>query len=231
VSEEERAETPEEVQAEPERAPESRRLRLCELALVIGVGFLQPLTVSLYHWWTNARIAPSTALGSLFSILDATIAISVLAYVLYRQGRSLRTIGLVFRRTDILWALLILMFDRLMTTAVFKDLAGFATPKHFPLGYAGVISWLAVVPAAAREELLVRAYLMTEVAGLTENWGIAVVASVGFQTLYHLYQGTPAALMAAGSFFVSAVYYANTRRITPVILAHSLHNFLYLAGH
>jgi membrane protease YdiL (CAAX protease family) len=36
--------------------------------------------------------------------------------------------------------------------------------------------------------------------------------------------------MAAGSFFVSAVFYANTRRITPVILAHSLHNFLYLAN-
>ncbi|HET9208960.1 MAG TPA: hypothetical protein VFR03_01105 [Thermoanaerobaculia bacterium] len=35
---------------------------------------------------------------------------------------------------------------------------------------------------------------------------------------------------AAGSFFVSAVFYASTRRITPVILAHSLRNFLYLTG-
>jgi hypothetical protein len=57
-----------------------------------------------------------------------------------------------------------------------------------------------------------------------------VLVSVGFQTLYHTYQGTPAALMAAGTFFVSAAFYANMRRITPVILAHSLHNFLYLAN-
>jgi membrane protease YdiL (CAAX protease family) len=230
VSEEEAVpEASEEARAEPERAPEPRRLRLLELALVVGVGFLVSTVSSLHHWWTNASPTPWTAFYSLVGILDAALAISVLAYVLHRQGRSLRTIGLDFRWTDILWAVVIVFFDRLMTTAVFRDLAGFAAPKSYPIGYSGLMVWLAVIPMAAKEELIVRAYLMTEVAGLTGKWGVAVVASVGFQALYHLYQGAPAALMDAGTFFVSAVYYASTRRITPVILAHSLHNFLYLA--
>ena len=70
---------------------------------------------------------------------------------------------------------------------------------------------------------------MTEVAELTGRMGIAVFVSVGFQTLYHLYQGTPMALVNAGAFFVSAVFYASTRRITPVIVAHALHNFWVLS--
>jgi membrane protease YdiL (CAAX protease family) len=216
--------------ASAEMTPQARRLRLCELALVVGVGFLWPTVLALYHWWIDATPSAPTALTNLGRIFDSILAISVLAYVLYRRGGSLRTIGLVFHRTDILWALVILVLDRLMVLAVFRDISGFAAPKSYPVGYVGLLRWLTVIPSAATEELIVRAFLMTEVAGLTGSWGIAVVASVGFQSLYHLYQGTPAALLTAGTFFVSAVYYANTRRITPVILAHSLHNFLYLTG-
>lgn len=96
-------------------------------------------------------------------------------------------------------------------------------PRHI-----GWLTWLSVVPGAAAEELIVRAYLMTEVAELTGRMWIAVLASVGFQTLYHLYQGTPYALVSAGSFFVAALFYANTRRATPLILAHAWHNFWVL---
>jgi len=80
------------------------------------------------------------------------------------------------------------------------------------------------------EELIVRAFLISEVAELSGSMPFAVFVSVAFQTSYHLYQGTPAALVAAGTFFVSSVFYASTRRITPVILVHTLYNFrvLYL---
>lgn len=93
------------------------------------------------------------------------------------------------------------------------------------LGHTGLFAWFSIVPGAAREELIVRAYLMTEVADLTGHMGLAVLASVGFQTLCHLYQGTSAALANAGAFFVAAVFYASTRRATPLIVAHALHNF------
>lgn len=219
-----------EAPAEPvEMTPESRRLHYIEIALVLSVGFFWPMFFSLKDWWGNVEPSPRTAFGSLEHIVDAALAISVLAYVLYWQGRSLRTIGLTFRKSDLLWAVAIWFFNDLMRAAVYRDLHGFASEKHVPIGYDGALRWLAVIPGAAREELIVRAFLMTEVAELSGSWVLAVFASVGFQMLYHLYQGTGPALEAAGGFFVYAVYYANTRRITPVILAHSLHNFYYLA--
>lgn len=219
------AETP----AEPveEMTPESRRLHYIEIALVLGVGFFWPTFYALVEWWNNVAPSPRTELGALQYLIDSTIAISLLAYVLYCQGRSLRTIGLTFRKSDLPWAVAILFFDRLMTSTIYPVL--YAPPKSMPIGYAGPLRWLAVIPGAAHEELIVRAFLMTEVAGLSGSWPLAVLVSVGFQTVYHLYQGTPAALMAAGGFFVSAVYYASTRRITPVILAHALHNFYWLS--
>src|SRR3954470_17488346 len=224
--------TSEQVPVEPaeEMTPESRRLHYIEIALVLSVGFFWSTIYSLRHWWGNVEPSPWTELDSLRYIIDSAISISVLAYVLHWQGRSLRTIGLTFRKSDLPWAVAIWFFDRVMTSAVYQNIHGFATPRHMPVGYDGPLRWLAVIPSAAHEELIVRAFLMTEVAGLSGSWPLAVLVSVGFQTLYHLYQGTPAALMAAGSFFVSAVYYASTRRITPVILAHALHNFYYLSN-
>jgi membrane protease YdiL (CAAX protease family) len=221
---------PEETPAEPvEITPESRRLHYVEIALVLSVGFLWSTIYSLMDWWVDAQPSPFTEFDAVRRILEATLAISLLAYVLYWQGHSLRTIGLTFRKSDLLWAAAIWFFDRLMTSTIYQGIHGFASPKPIPVGYDGPLRWLAVIPGAAQEELIVRAFLMTEVAELSGSWALAVLTSVGFQTLYHLYQGTPSALMAAGTFFVSAAFYANTRRITPVILAHSLHNFYYLA--
>jgi membrane protease YdiL (CAAX protease family) len=232
AAEEERVkEAPAERQAGPvEMTPESRRLHYLEIALVLSVGFLWSMVYSLIDWWGNAEPSPGTLLNSLRHIGDAAISLSVLAYVLYRQGRSLRKIGLTFRRSDLLWAVVVWSLNDLMRRAVHWNVHGFASLKSLPVGYDGALHWLAVIPGAAKEELIVRAFLMTEVAELSGSWALAVFASVGFQTLYHLYLGTGPALMAAGGFFVYAVFYASTRRITPVILSHSLHNFLYLAG-
>ena len=212
-------------------APNSRKLRICELALVVGIGFLGSTLTSLHDWWTGPQPYTSSEFTDLLWMLRAGLAISLLAYVLYRQGRNLRAIGLTFRASDIPLALVIAFFSGLLTTAVGRVLLAYSVSSsklpapEVPSG----LYWLAILPLAAEEELIVRAYLMTEVSELTGNMAVAVFASVGFQTLYHLYQGTPAALIDAGAFFVASVFYASTRRITPVILAHALHNFWLLA--
>ncbi|HEX4962886.1 MAG TPA: CPBP family intramembrane glutamic endopeptidase [Thermoanaerobaculia bacterium] len=230
---EEPAET--EIPAEPETttpAPESRRLRICELALVLGVGFLRSSLSSLRDWWNGSSTYVSTTFGELHRIFDAGLAIAVLAYVLYRQGRNLRTLGLTFRASDVAWALPIAFLSHLLTIAVVNLLHAYAV--HFPKGPAATtpsgLIWLAILPLAAKEELLVRAYLMTEVSALTGSMPFAVFASIGFQSFYHLYQGTPAFFLHLGGFFAFAVYYATTRRITPVILAHAFYNFWLLAS-
>jgi membrane protease YdiL (CAAX protease family) len=210
----------------PQETPESRKLRWCELALVVSVGYLSSTLYSLYDWWTETEAPPFDEISSLVMLFQDLLAISVLAYVLHRQGRSLRTIGFTTRFSDLPWALLLLFFSWLLSDAVISVLFNFRVLPDQGVGVfgPGVLSWLMILPAAAAEELIVRAFLMTEVAELTGRMWIALLASVGFQTLYHLYQGTPSALISAGMFLVSALFYASTRRITPVILAHALYN-------
>jgi len=70
------------------------------------------------------------------------------------------------------------------------------------------------------EELIVRAYLMTEIRQLTNSLSKAVIASTLLQMSYHLYQGAPMAFSSGASSLVFSIYYAKTNRITPIILAH-----------
>jgi membrane protease YdiL (CAAX protease family) len=71
------------------------------------------------------------------------------------------------------------------------------------------------------EELIVRAYLMTEIKALTGSTAMAVAVSVVLQASYHLYYGWFGALTVAFSFLVFAVYYARSGRAVPVIVAHA----------
>ena len=211
--------------------PEARKLRLLELALVLSVAFLIPTFSSLLHWWTNAQRSYDTGTDSVYRLLQDSTAISVLVYVLYRQGRSLRTIGLTARSSDISWTLAVTVCAKLLASGIVTLFVVYhvALPKAHPPPNYGFLKWLAVVPGAALEELIARAYLMTEVAALSGSMALAVIVSVGFQCFYHLYQGVPAVLYHAGTFFAYAVFYAYTRRATPVVLAHALENFLIIA--
>ncbi len=72
------------------------------------------------------------------------------------------------------------------------------------------------------EELIVRAYLMTEVMELTGSSTLAVVLSVFVQFAYHLYYGWSGAISLAFFFLALALYYVRSRRALPVIIAHGL---------
>jgi membrane protease YdiL (CAAX protease family) len=198
-----------------------RRLRLFELALVVGSAFFLPTWYALHDWWTGAAIPPETWVDTTRRVGAATLSIALLAYVLHRRGRSLRSLGLTAKWSDLGWALLIMFFVRLIELPISMATASLDATTLPPLDPWFV---LAAIPAAAEEELIVRAFLMTEVAALTGSMVLALVASVVFQTVYHLYLGVQGALVVAGGFFVFAAFYANTRRITPVILAHALFN-------
>ena len=70
------------------------------------------------------------------------------------------------------------------------------------------------------EELIVRAYLMSEIIELTGSSKLAVALSVGVQFSYHLYYGWSGAISLSFVFLVSALYYEYARRALPVIVAH-----------
>ena len=104
----------------------------------------------------------------------------------------------------------------------------FSPDAHTLLGFG--ISTLSLVFVCLNpffEELIVRAYTMTEVLDLGGNQILAVIVSVIVQISYHLYQGLLHGLSLTFLFLVFSIYFVRTRRIVPVILAHL---FLDLSG-
>jgi membrane protease YdiL (CAAX protease family) len=77
----------------------------------------------------------------------------------------------------------------------------------------------------------VRAYLISEVQFFTGSSSLAVLASVVIQSSYHLYQGVVPAFLTTSVFTVFSLYYIRTRRITPVIIAHMVFDFVAVAAH
>ncbi len=85
------------------------------------------------------------------------------------------------------------------------------------------------------EEWIFRGFLMREVEAFSGKVGYAIFVSVFVQALYHTYQGVPAALAIGSCFLVLSLYYAKTKRIVPVILAHLYWDvfamYLYMSRH
>ncbi len=80
------------------------------------------------------------------------------------------------------------------------------------------------------EELIVRAYLMTEISELTGSSTLAVCMSVAVQFSYHLYYGPAQAISLSFMFLVFALYYARARRALPIILGHGFFDIWALIG-
>jgi len=177
--------------------------------------------------------------ATIFMIAYQAVGISLLYVVLRRQKRRLQDIG--FSSS---------INVRQIGDSVGLFLAGFFLTEIFRFS---VIPFLLVLPPnrpnpavafgttitfftlifvcinAFHEELLVRAFLISEVESLYRSAGWAVLASVALQTSYHLYQGLPAALSHIPVFALFSFYYLRKRQIFPVILAHLHFDLVALA--
>ena len=189
-----------------------------------------------------ARLRPASLSSQINLDLRHSGGLMVCAYVLSRQGRSLQTLGLRWWR-NVVWIGLALASGKWLAShamhTVLHD-AGvptnsvpgldqylFGLTAGASLGVRLAYSVYLIVHTALIglfEEMIVRAYLMSEIAFFTGSLPCAILVSVTFQTAYHLYQGWPAALCIAASFLVTAIYYASTGRATPVVLAHTFYD-------
>jgi membrane protease YdiL (CAAX protease family) len=166
----------------------------------------------------------------LLGIFQEVVALLLLTYVLSRRSLSFKDIGLSWRLKDVLAGLLVIGFgyvayvlgSMLVQTVhhsiygtFAKSLSGKDFYSHPPFA---AIPFSLLNPFF--EELIVRAYLMTEVGDLTGSLTQAVAVSVAVQFSYHLYYGWVGAISLSFQFLVFAVYYARTRRVLPVIVAH-----------
>ncbi len=168
----------------------------------------------------------------LIGLFQEVISLLLLGYVLSRRGLGFKDLGLRWRLKDAGVGLLVAgisyvayvlgsMLVHSVHYAIFgnfaKSLSGRGFFAHPPV---------AAIPFALLnpffEELIVRAYLMTEVWELTGSSFLAVAVSVAVQSSYHVYYGWAGAISLSFPFLIFAVYYARSRRILPVIVAHGI---------
>jgi len=212
----------------------STRIRWVELILVLFVAFGNALAVSIYTVFTKTSLYSGHSVAGLgfVGVIQELPPLLVLTYVLYRQKRSFRDLGLSFKWTDVpvsfglafcalVAEMMLWRFIALASSATTGHVVD-STQKNVEFVSAGVTVWtfalIAINPFF--EELIARAFLITEMQTLTGSAGIAVVVSVLLQAAYHLYQGLVPALLYSAIFLVFSLFYIKQRRILPVILAY-----------
>lgn len=192
-----------------------------------------PIVASVY--FLLGGTAPATPVGKGYRLWGALIteasSLAVLWYVMARQRKSWKEIGWNPCLVDIPRALGLFSLITAVTWIVYiptqfayRTYSGhFLTPKSLDsiLGFGiSILSILFVCLNPFFEELIVRAYTMSEVMNLGASRTIAIVISVAAQLSYHLYQGAVNVFLLMIVFTGFSVYYARTRRIVPVILVH-----------
>lgn len=203
------------------------------LALLLTLALVYPYLTSLAVW--TGLVAPATSASPLRIGAAIIVQLSLLALldaVLRRQGRGWRDIGVTFQWVDLLHAAalflgsyLVYVLVSVLAGVVAEWVTGTARPiEPSNVAFLGQGNLVMLLIFACTnpwfEELLIRAYPMTEWReyGLPE--GRAIALSVVLQTGYHLYQGVPSMLLLSSTFFIFALYFARTGRALPIVLAH-----------
>lgn len=210
-------------------------VRRLELLLLLGVAIGPPLLNAFFAYFlfgTAPRSPSYISFRLSAAIVQEAGSLALLSYILFRQGRTLRDIGLSFRWLDIPVSvgLFLLSWFASGICYVCINWAYYRATGHYVqrwdnaaamLGtHVSIIVVVFLVLNAFFEELIVRAYVMSEIIAWKNSLLLAGIFSVGIQSLYHIYQGVPNMLSIAALFSVYAVYYAKSRRILPIILAH-----------
>lgn len=211
-----------------------------DLAFVLFVSLAQPISASAYILFGGTMPANPMQQYRLWTgVMTEATSLIVLWYVLSRQARSWKDIGWSFRAKDIPVGLGLMVLASLTATAallpfqlVYRAESGhFLQPKSIQPLFGFGISALSVTFICLNpffEELIVRAYTMSEVLSLGGRQWLAVLVSVAVQVSYHLYQGLVNTAALIFVFAVLSIYFVRTRRIGPVIVAHLAYDMLFL---
>jgi membrane protease YdiL (CAAX protease family) len=208
------------------------RRRWFELFLILFVSCGTFLLHSLYLLVKGPGVFSQVSeMRWLGGLLQEASSLLLLGYVLARRSRRIRDLGLRWSFRDVGVGLLVagVSFVAYLLGGLVVQLIHHAIYGTFATGPSGATFFSHPGPWAVPftllnpffEELIVRAYLMTEVADLTGSSALAVAASVLFQSSYHLYYGWAGATSMAFMFLALSVYYVRSRRALPIIVAHA----------
>jgi membrane protease YdiL (CAAX protease family) len=215
----------------------SRRDRWIDLFFVLGIALWQLIYASTTHAISHLPMTVSNSNQRVtFSALTEVAGIATLIYVLWMRTAGVSSltkapgwddlpsgVGLYF--VAFLSALVVgflLRFGWILTR-------GPLPPRVSPgqmLGMEATLAWLFYQFLNPRfEELIVRGFLMTELSALV-GVRTAIIAGTLVQISYHLYQGVWNVCSVGVIFLVYSLYYARTRRLMPIILAHTLQDLV-----
>ena len=212
--------------------PGERRLRFIELVLVCAIALGGSFFSSILSLFQNSlgRFSGSSQWG--YGILTEIASLTLLWYVLLRRSKSFPDLGFVWRWSDIGWSVMLCVGGYIAYCMAYmaayyggfaitgRAAANASVGDYFFGGGVTVVTIIFLCVNPFFEELIARAYMITEIKYLTNSATVAVIVSTLFQATYHLYQGVPLALAAGANFFLWSLFYAKTNRITPIILAH-----------
>ncbi len=210
-----------------------KRLRWFELALVLVIAFGGSFLSSLYLMKAGKAALPMVSeFRWARGFVQEIPCLFLLWYVLSRRRRNFRDIGLRWSVRDVGVGLGLTLVSYL-AYIVGGFIVYFVHHAFFPPGANGVSaadlsshSSLLAIPFVLInpffEELIVRAYLMTEVKALTGSWFLASISSVAIQWSYHLYYGWDGSFSIAFTFLAFSIYFARTQKATPLVVAHGM---------
>jgi membrane protease YdiL (CAAX protease family) len=216
------------------------RQRWFELFLVLSVAFARPIANSIYILKNGYTAVPGYVnFRWSVGIIEDIIALLMLGYVLSRRRLSFKDLGLSWSLKDVGIAVFLAfgargfyflgsMLISSFFVAIYGHAARWPNGKEF-FGHPPIVAIPYFVLGPFFEEIIVRAFLMTEIAELTGSSLAAVMVSVAMQSAYHLYYGWTGAMALSFLFLVFALYYARTRRALPIVLAHEFIDVIALA--
>ena len=225
-----------------DNSPSGKLKRLRPLAIVLAVSLAHPIYGSTYVLLggtvgTTVPMQQDYRLAG--ALLTESTSLLLLWYVMSVEGKKWSDIGLQFRSSDILRGLGLFVAGTIVAAFVAVPVQHFyrswtghwLIPKdlHPILGFG--ISMLSLAFACLNpffEELIVRAYAMSELVSAGFSQGVAILVSVALQMSYHLYQGAAHAIALTCIFTIFSIYYAQTGKIMPIILAHLVTDVLAL---
>jgi len=212
----------------------ARNRRLFALAVVLSVSLLHFIISSSYYLVGGAA-QPLTQGTIPYRLVGALVAEStsllLLWYVISERQDGWQSIGWNSNWRDPLRGIALMIVSLMATVPpviVFQS-AYRAFSGHYlaardlrPLLGFGIsffsIAFVVINPFF--EELIVRAYTMSEVMDLGGSPALAILVSVALQVSYHLYQGIARTIAVAATFTVFSIYFVRTRRILPIVVAH-----------
>ncbi|GGN24546.1 membrane protease YdiL (CAAX protease family) [Actinoplanes campanulatus] len=191
----------------------------------------------------NASVSPRPYLDLTYQLLGIFFALIPVALALFLLARSFgaaaRELGIDYRRPayDLGWGAglaagiglpgLLLVYGALQLGVN----AQIVPSGLQPYWWSVPVLVLAALQNAVLEEVIVVGYLITRLRALSLSPAWIIAASAVLRGSYHLYQGFGAFLGNAVMGVIFALFYLRTKRVMPLIVAHSLLDITAFVGY